>query len=148
MFPARRDKHEDALAPTTQKLTPQAAPRSQTMIPLTPVASAQSPDLLLSHPGITETKQPGASPTRKNVHRSRLMYAIFTLFVFLATAVAASFVESAVVGYVLWAVYTAGHFNISTCVSSSDVRKKGSWLIICVDIAGYLLSGHSLLHVL
>ena len=121
MFPARRDKDEDALAPTTQQLTPQAPPRSQTMIPLTPVASAQSPDLLLSHPGITEAKQSGASQIRKNVHRSRLMYAIFTLFVFLATAVAASFVESAVVGYVLWAVYTAGDFNISTCVSSSDL---------------------------
>jgi hypothetical protein len=86
------------------------------MIPLTPVASAQSPDLLLSHPGTAEIKQPGAPPPRKNVHRSRLTYAIFTLLVFLATAVAASFVESAVVGYVLWAVYTAGDFNISTCV--------------------------------
>jgi hypothetical protein len=116
MFPAQRDRRRDALAPTTQKNTPQEAPRSHPMIPLTPVASAQSPDLLLSHPGITETKQSGAPQTRKNVHRLRLMYAIFTLFVFLATAVAASLVESAVVGYVLWAVYTAGDFNISTCV--------------------------------
>ncbi|KAF8260700.1 hypothetical protein EI94DRAFT_1747755 [Lactarius quietus] len=116
IFPARRDK-QDALASTTQQHqhqhTPQEAPRSPPMIPLTPVAPAQSPDLLLSHAGIAETKQ--ASP-RKNVHRLRLTYAIFTLFVFLATAVAASFVESAVVGYVLWGVYTAGHFNISTWI--------------------------------
>jgi hypothetical protein len=86
------------------------------MVPLTPVASAQSPDLLLSHPVSAETKQAGASQPRKNVHRARLTYAIFTLFVFMATAVGASVVESAVVGYVIWAVYTAGDFNISTYV--------------------------------
>ncbi|KAI9440440.1 hypothetical protein H4582DRAFT_1811349 [Lactarius indigo] len=101
IFPSRRDKHGDTTAPTSQKHTPQAAPHSHSMIPLTPVASAQP-------------MQPGAPQPRKNVHRSRLTYAIFTLFVFLVTAVGASFVESAVVGYVLWAVYTAGDFNIST----------------------------------
>ncbi|KAH9072246.1 hypothetical protein EDB83DRAFT_2517020 [Lactarius deliciosus] len=94
IFPSRRDKHGDTTAP--------------------PMASAQSPDLLLSHAGPAETMQPGAPQPRKNVHRSRLTYAIFTLFMFLVTAVGASFVESAVVGYVLWAVYTAGDFNIST----------------------------------
>ncbi|KAH9066566.1 hypothetical protein EDB87DRAFT_1586850 [Lactarius vividus] len=114
IFPSRRDKHGDTTAPPGQKHTPQAAPHSHSMIPLTPVASAQSPDLLLSHPGPAEIMQPGAPQPRKNVHRSRLTYAIFTLFVFLVTAVGASFVESAVVGYVLWAVYTAGDFNIST----------------------------------
>ena len=86
------------------------------MIPLTPVATVQSPDLLLSHPGSAETKQAGASQPRKNVHRARLTYAILTFFVFMATAVGASFVESAVVGYIIWAVYHAGHFNISTYV--------------------------------
>ncbi|KAI9464520.1 hypothetical protein BJY52DRAFT_1114729 [Lactarius psammicola] len=110
VFPSRRDNHGDTLTSTTQKHTP----RSHPMIPLTPVASTPSPDPLLSHPGTAEIKQPGASQPRKNVHRSRLIYAIFTLFVFLVTALAASFVESAVVGYVLWAVYTAGDFNIST----------------------------------
>jgi len=115
IFPSRRrDKHGDTLTSSTQKHMPQAAPRSHPMIPLTPVASAQSPDLLVSHPETPETKQPGAPPPRKNMHRSRLTYAIFTLLVFLATAVAASFVESAVVGYVLWAVFNAGDFNIST----------------------------------
>jgi len=131
IFPARRDKHGGALASTTQKHTPQAAPRSHPMIPLTPVASAQSPDLLLSHPGSAESKQARASQPRKNVHRSRLTYAIFTLFVFMATVVGASFVEGAVVGYVIWAVYTAGGFNIST-----------------VGVAGYLPFGHSSLRLL
>ncbi len=118
------------------------------MIPLTPVAPAQSPDLLPSHPETTDTKQPGAPQPRKNVHRSRLTYAIFTLLVFLITALAASFLESVVVGYVLWAVYTCGDFNISTCVPSRDAQKGLTTDNMSVGTVGYLLSGRSSLRVL
>ena len=86
------------------------------MIPLTPLTSAQSPDPLLAEPLETvdaEEPHPPQVP-RKNVHRSRLAYGLFTFLAFLITAVATSLVESAVVGYVLWAMFRAGDFNVST----------------------------------
>jgi hypothetical protein len=85
------------------------------MIPLTPLTSARSPDLLL--PELSETvdaEEARVPQPRKNVHRSRIIYALLTLLTFLVTALAASFIWSAVVGYVLWAVFKAGHFNVST----------------------------------
>jgi len=85
------------------------------MIPLTPLTSVQSPESLL--PGQSETVDDGelrAPQLRKHLRRSRLTYALFTLLAFLVTTLAASFVESAVVGYVLWAVFQAGNFNLST----------------------------------
>jgi hypothetical protein len=85
------------------------------MVPLTPVVSARSPDLHLSGtPEAVGAEKPRCPQPRKNVHRSRAAYALFTLLTFLVLALAASFVESAVIGYVLWAVFHAGHFNIST----------------------------------
>ena len=86
------------------------------MIPLTPLTSAQSPDpFLAEQPETVDTEEPRAPQApRRNVHRSRLAYGLFTLLAFLITAVATSLVESAVVGYVLWAMFQAGDFNIST----------------------------------
>jgi hypothetical protein len=85
------------------------------MIPLTPLTSAQSPDpLLAERPETADAEEPRAPQARKNVHRSRVTCGLFTLLAFLVTAVATSVVESAVVGYVLWAVFQAGDFNIST----------------------------------
>jgi fatty acid desaturase len=85
------------------------------MIPLTPLTSARSPDLLL--PELSEavdTEEARVPQPRKNVHRSRIIYALLTLLTFLVAALAASFIWSAVVGYVLWAVFQAGDFNVST----------------------------------
>jgi len=85
------------------------------MIPLTPLTSAQSPDpLLAERPETADAEEPWAPQARKNVHRSRVTCGLFTLLAFLVTAVATSVVESAVVGYVLWAVFQAGDFNMST----------------------------------
>ncbi len=86
------------------------------MIPLTPLVPAQSPDPLLSEgaPEMADAEEPRAPLARKKDHRSRVTYGLFTLLTFLVTAVATSVVESAVVGYVLWAVFQAGDFNVST----------------------------------
>jgi fatty acid desaturase len=88
------------------------------MIPLTPLTSARSPDLLLPEMSelseTVDTEEARVPQPRKNVHRSRITYALLTLLTFLVTALAASFIWSAVVGYVLWAVFKAGHFNVST----------------------------------
>jgi hypothetical protein len=115
LYPSRRDKHGVTSRSSTRKNRPKLVAHS--MIPLTPVTSARSPDPLLSGiPDVVKSEMPRTTQPRKNVHRSRLTYALFTLLTFLVLALAASFVESAVIGYVLWAVFHAGNFNISTWV--------------------------------
>lgn len=85
------------------------------MIPLTPLVPSQSPDPLLSErPEMADAEEPRAPLARKKVNRSRVTYGLFALLAFLVTAVATSVVESAVVGYVLWTVFQAGDFNVST----------------------------------
>lgn len=54
----------------------------------------------------------------KNPRRSRLTYAVLILLTFLAGSVGAAVVESAMVGYLLAGLYSAGHFEMSTCVIS------------------------------
>jgi hypothetical protein len=116
VYPSRHDKHGVSSRSSTRENRPQlVAPHS--MIPLTPVTSARSPDRLLSGiPDVVKLEMPRTPQPRKNVHCSRFTYALFTLLTFLVLALAASFVESAVIGYVLWAVFHAGNFNISTWV--------------------------------
>jgi hypothetical protein len=112
LYPARRD---DKNGITSTSSTRNRVPQPHSMIPLTPLTSARSPDLLL--PEVSETvdaEEQRALPPRKNVHRSRITYALCTLLTFLVTTLAASFVWSAVVGYVLYAVFKAGDFNLST----------------------------------
>ncbi|KAI0305996.1 hypothetical protein B0F90DRAFT_1814815 [Multifurca ochricompacta] len=112
IYPQRRGKRE---VTSPRKHPPQRLPHSHSMIPLTPVTSARSLDPFFSEPPeTTEVEEPHTPMPRKNVQRSRVTYALFTLLTFLVTAVTASFIESAVVGYVLWAVCKAGDFNIST----------------------------------
>jgi hypothetical protein len=94
------------------------------MIPLTHLVPAQSPDPLLSDRSeMADAGEPRAPLVRKKVHRSRAAYGIFTLLAFLVTVVATSVVESAVVGYVLWAMFQAGDFNVSTCVKFHTGKK-------------------------
>jgi len=119
IYPSRRDKN--GVSPTRNCVAqpaPQSHPHPHPMIPLTPLASARSPDLFLPEPSeppeTVGVEEPRAPQPRRNVHRSRFTYAIFTLLAFLLTALAASLVRSAVVGYILWAVFNAGDFNIST----------------------------------
>lgn len=52
----------------------------------------------------------------KNPKRSRLTYAILILFTFLAGSVFAAVLESVLVGYMLAGLYSAGNFQMSTCV--------------------------------
>ena len=59
-------------------------------------------------------KLPMRRSTRKNVGRSRLTFALLTLFTFLAAMVASSVIQSLVVGYVLAGVYAAAKYNMST----------------------------------
>jgi hypothetical protein len=108
VYPPCRDDNKE--------ITPASyAPQTHPMIPLTPLTSARSPDLLLTElPETVDTEEPRVPQRRKNVHRSRIIYALLTLMAFLVTALAASFIWSAVVGYVLWTVFQAGDFNIST----------------------------------
>jgi len=113
LYPPRRDNK----GITSASLTGNRAPQSNAMIPLTPLTSARSPDLLLPElPETVDAEEPRVATPRKNVHRSRITYALLTLLTFLVTALAASFIWSAVVGYVLWAVFQAGDFNVSTCL--------------------------------
>jgi hypothetical protein len=116
LYPARRDDKNGILSTSsTRNRAPQPAPQSHSMIPLTPLTSARSPDLLLPEASETvDTEEQRAPPSRKNVHRSRITYALCTLLTFLVTALATSFIWSAVVGYVLYAVFKAGDFNLST----------------------------------
>jgi hypothetical protein len=116
VYPARRNKTETGSASLNRDGASQPACQPHPMIPLTPLTSAQSPDpFLAEQPETVDTEEPRAPQApRRNVHRSRLAYGLFTLLAFLITAVATSLVESAVVGYVLWAMFQAGDFNIST----------------------------------
>ncbi|KAH9992768.1 hypothetical protein BJV74DRAFT_396695 [Russula compacta] len=120
IYPSRRHKYGVTSASIIRNCALRPASQSHhPMIPLSPLASGRSPDPLLPEPPeppdtidaevLLRPPQP-----RKNVHRSRVTYAIFTLLAFLVTALAASLVESAVVGYVLWAVFSAAKFNVST----------------------------------
>lgn len=115
VYPPRRDNDEKGI--TSPSLTRNDAPQSHPMIPLTPLTSARSPDLLLPEVSETvDTEEARVPQPRKNVQRSRITYALLTLLTFLVIALAGSFIWSAVVGYVLWAVFQAGHFNVSTCL--------------------------------
>ena len=115
VYPSHRDKNETPAASLTRDRESQEAPQSHPMIPLTPLASAQSPDpLLYERSEMADAEEPRSPLARKKVHRSRVTYGLFTLLAFLVTAVATSVVESAVVGYVLWALFEAGDFNVST----------------------------------
>jgi hypothetical protein len=117
VYPSHRCKNEVTPASLTRDGAAQPTRQSHSgaMIPLTPLTSAQSPEpLLAEHPEIPDADEPRAPEARKNVHRSRVTYGLSTLLGFFITAVATSLVESAVVGYVLWAVFQAGDFNVST----------------------------------
>ncbi|KAH9967396.1 hypothetical protein BC827DRAFT_1173848 [Russula dissimulans] len=115
IYPAQRHNNGFISASFTRDPAPQPAPPSNSMIPLTPLTSVQSPEPLLpGQSGTVDDGEPRAPQPRKHVRRSRATYALFTLLAFLVTALVASFVESAVVGYVLWAVFQAGGFNLST----------------------------------
>jgi hypothetical protein len=127
VYPPRRNNDKEGI--TSASSTRNDAPQSYPMIPLTPLTSARSPDLLL--PELSETvdaEGPRVPQPRKNVHRSRITYALLTLLTFLVTALAASFIWSAVVGYVLWAVFQAGSFNVSTWVYDTETRQKRAHL--------------------
>lgn len=121
IYPSRRHKYGYGVTSASMNRNYALRPASQShhpMIPLSPLASGQSPDPLLPEPpeppDTIDTEVPRPPQPRKNVHRSRVTYAIFTLLAFLVTALAGSLVESAVVGYVLWAVFSAAKFNVST----------------------------------
>jgi hypothetical protein len=115
IYPPRHDDMKGISS--TRNRASQPALHSHSAIPLTPLTSARSPDLLLPEaPEMVDTEERRAPQSRKNVQRSRITYALFTLLAFLVTVLAASFFWSAVIGYVLWAVFRAGDFNISTCV--------------------------------
>jgi hypothetical protein len=114
IYPPQRD-NTNGISSTRNRAS-QPALHSHSAIPLTPLTCARSPDPLLPEaPEMADTEERRVPP-RKNVRRSRITYALFTLLAFLVTVLAASFFWSAVIGYVLWAVFKAGDFNISTCV--------------------------------
>ncbi|KAI0064037.1 hypothetical protein BV25DRAFT_1823539 [Artomyces pyxidatus] len=102
VYPAHRDVHA---APVKAPLSP--------LIPLTPLLSARSPDPLLSAPRAPRAPR---EERPRNVHRSRLTFALLTLLVFVCACVGTALVESAVVGYLLVALCRAARFNISTWV--------------------------------
>lgn len=54
------------------------------------------------------------TPPKVNPHRTRAVYALLILFVYLFSGLLGSVVGSAVIGYVLAAVFKAGKFNMST----------------------------------
>ena len=113
IYPPRHD-YKNGIS-STRSRTLQPVPDSHSAIPLTPLTSARSPDLLLPEvPEVVDTEERRAPQPRKNVRRSRITYALFTLLSFLVTVLAASFFWSAVIGYVLWALFRTGDFNIST----------------------------------
>ncbi|KAI9508164.1 hypothetical protein F5148DRAFT_980267 [Russula earlei] len=115
IYPSRRDNTAGASVPSTRNRAPQAAPQSIPMISMSPLTSVLSPDPRLPEPPKTaDVGESRVRHARKHMRRSRVTYALFTLLAFLVTALAESLVESAVVGYVLWAVFRAARFNLST----------------------------------
>ncbi|KAI0272440.1 hypothetical protein BC834DRAFT_840736 [Gloeopeniophorella convolvens] len=109
IYPPRREKQGAASPSLAHKHAPPP------MIPLTPLAGARPSDASASELSDAAEAAPARAPQpQKNVHRSRVTYALLTLFTFMVTALGAAFVESTVVGYILWAVCRTGHFNIST----------------------------------
>jgi len=113
IYPPQHDYKNGISSTRSRALQP--VPDSHSAIPLTPLTSARSPDLLLPEvPEVVDTEERCAPQPRKNVRRSRITYALFTLLAFLVTVLAASFFWSAVIGYVLWALFRTGDFNIST----------------------------------
>lgn len=54
------------------------------------------------------------TPPKVNPHRTRAVYALLILFVYLFAGLLGSVAGSAVIGYVLAAVFKAGKFNMST----------------------------------
>ncbi|KAH8116235.1 hypothetical protein DFH11DRAFT_1725039 [Phellopilus nigrolimitatus] len=61
---------------------------------------------------------PRRTPPKLNPHRTRAAYALLVLLAFLAAGLLGAALGSAVLGYVLAALYKAGRFHMSTCVRS------------------------------
>lgn len=56
------------------------------------------------------------TPPKVNPHRTRAVYALLALLIYLIAGLLGAVVGSAVIGYVLAALYKAGRFNMSTRV--------------------------------
>ena len=56
------------------------------------------------------------TPPRANMGRTRLMFAVIVMLVFLALSVANAVIGAVVVGYILAGLYKGAKYNMSTCV--------------------------------
>ena len=75
-----------------------------------------------AHPSASSLPSSRRLPPRPktNVHRTRAVYALLVLLFFFASGLLGAVIGSAVVGYLLAALYKAGNFNMSTWVATNS----------------------------
>ncbi|KAI5124231.1 hypothetical protein M0805_005080 [Coniferiporia weirii] len=85
--------------------------------PLVSTPSIRTPDPLrptLSRASTAASRAARRTPPRVNPHCTRAAYALLVLLMYIAAGLLGATVGSAVIGYILAALYKAGHFNMST----------------------------------
>ncbi len=99
-------------------------PHSDQLVETIPLTEVTSPTTAVHEPesGLEAQQQQSArsrtpsrrTPPKVNPQRTRAVFALIVLFVYLVSGLLGSVVGSAVIGYLLAALYKAGKFNMST----------------------------------
>ncbi|THG93039.1 hypothetical protein EW145_g8495 [Phellinidium pouzarii] len=92
----------------------------------TPPARSSSPP---SAPQPPPPARPGAHHPSSTPHSTRAAYALLVLAVYLLAGLLAAAVGSAVIAYLLAALYKAGRFHMSTCVLNSFLSLSLSFTV-------------------
>ncbi|EJD07352.1 uncharacterized protein FOMMEDRAFT_115543 [Fomitiporia mediterranea MF3/22] len=79
-------------------------------------ASPTSATGFVPKPNASQVSASRRTPPKVNPHRTRATYAVLVLLMYLAAGLLGAVVGSAVIGYLLAALYKAGHFNMSTWI--------------------------------
>ncbi|PAV19976.1 integral membrane [Pyrrhoderma noxium] len=110
-----------AASPTsTTPFVPNVFPSADTRNFNSQGLSSPTPHSVLgtAHPSASSLPSSRRLPPRPktNVHRTRAVYALLVLLFFFASGLLGAVIGSAVVGYLLAALYKAGNFNMSTWI--------------------------------
>jgi len=118
-----------AFAPTPEHFL-YSQPHSDELVEAVPLTEVMSPTTHEPEPGLRLGSGLGAqlqsaarprtpsrrTPPKVNPHRTRAVFALIVLFVYLVSGLLGSVVGSAVIGYLLAALYKAGKYNMSTWI--------------------------------
>jgi len=100
-------------------------PHSDQLVETIPLTEVTSPTTAVHEPesGLEAQQQSARprtpsrrTPPKVNPQRTRAVFALIVLFVYLVSGLLGSVVGSAVIGYLLAALYKAGKFNMSTWI--------------------------------